>query len=338
MFFIADIASNHDGDINRAIALIQKAKECGINAVKFQYFKADTLINAKQFRDMQKSAHQKEWKESVYQTYKKYEIPLDWIPILKAECDKIHIEFMCTIYDIDAVDFIDKYVNIHKIGSGDIAYRALLEKIAKKKKLTLLGTGASNMNEVIIASNLILKHNPNLILMQCNTNYTTDEKKVEFSCINVLKSYQVYFPHVGLGLSDHSKSLLPVLSARSLGAEWIERHFSDGQSDSPDNGFSLTPIEWKYMISEVKKLESVLGNTFKEVQFNEMESQIVQRRCIYAKDDLEVGEILNDSNTIALRPIVKNGISPLFNTDNLKLRKNVKKGDPITFDDLEIKF
>ena len=327
MIFIADIGSNHDCKLERAKTLIKLAKDSGAGAVKFQLFRADTLINGEQFRKLQRQAHQKDWKESVYQTYKNYEMPVDWIPVLADECKRNEVLFMCTGYDLSMIDEIDKCVMIHKIGSGDITYAEMLLKVASKGKLALLATGASSLQEVIVAVNIYQSKNPQLGLMQCNTNYT-GEINVKNINVNVLKLYKTLFPELPIGLSDHTKNNKTVLAAQALGAQWIERHFTDGKSESPDNDFSLDPFQWKYMITECQEMASILGNTFKEVQTNEYDTNVIQRRAWYPKRDLKAGTVIEPKDIVALRPAI--GINPLMNIAGLKLEKDISKDEPFT--------
>ena len=150
-YFIADISANHDGDFERAKSLCLLAKNSGADAAKFQHFKAETIVSDHGFKTLgKKSSHQAKWGDSVFQVYKNASIPIDWTPKLKLYCDEIGIDFFTTPYDLDYVDVIDNYVDMYKIGSGDITWIEMLEKIASKGKKVLLATGASE--RVIISS------------------------------------------------------------------------------------------------------------------------------------------------------------------------------------------
>ena len=148
-YFIADIAANHDGDIERAKDLIYLAAESGANAAKFQHFQAKTIVSDFGFKSLKQNlAHQKSWKKSVYEVYEDASVNLDWTQILVETCSKAKIAFFTTPYSLEVIDFIDKYVPAFKIGSGDITWHALIEKVAKKKKPYILATGASSFEEV----------------------------------------------------------------------------------------------------------------------------------------------------------------------------------------------
>lgn len=165
-YFIADIAANHDGDINRAKKLCLLAKESGADAVKFQHFKAQTIVSDKGFKDLgSQQSHQAEWEKSVYDVYNDASVPLDWTPELKSYCDEIGIDFFTTPYDLDYVDYLDNFVSRYKIGSGDITWHKMLHKVASKGKPVILATGASTIQEVIDAVNILRQYDIEICLM-----------------------------------------------------------------------------------------------------------------------------------------------------------------------------
>ena len=133
-YFIADIGANHDGSLLRAKKLIKLAALSGANAAKFQHFKAETIVNKDRFDKQKKTAHQAKWKSSVFQVYKKASINNEWNSILEKECKKYNIDFLTSPYDLSYVDLVNKYIPAFKIGSGDITWREILIKIAKKKQ------------------------------------------------------------------------------------------------------------------------------------------------------------------------------------------------------------
>ena len=279
-YFIADIAANHDGSLKRAIKLIRLCAKAGANAAKFQHFKAETIVSDFGFRKLGKITHQKKWKDSVFNIYKKASINNDWTKVLKKECDKNKIDFLTAPYDLDYVDSVSKFIPAFKIGSGDITWIEIVKKIAKKKKPVLLATGASTLNDVRRAVKEIRKFNSQIILMQCNTNYTADHENHNHLNLNVLKQFKKIFKDkVILGLSDHTFGHNSVLGAVALGARVVEKHFTDNNNrQGPDHKFSMNPFTWKKMIDETRMLEMSLGDGNKVIEKNEKESVIVQRR------------------------------------------------------------
>ena len=149
LYFIADIAANHDGDINRAFKLIEFAKEAGADAAKFQNFKAKNIVSRKGFDTLGgQLSHQSSWKKSVYEVYEDASLSYEWTRKLKEKCDDCDIEYFTSAYDFESVDHVDPYLNVYKIGSGDISWLEIIEYIVKKNKPVILATGASTMDDM----------------------------------------------------------------------------------------------------------------------------------------------------------------------------------------------
>ena len=311
-YFIADIAANHDGDLEKAKELIYLAKEAGADAAKFQHFKAETIVSDKGFKSLgAEGSHQASWKKSVFEVYKNASVSLEWSPILKETCDKAGIAFFTSPYDYDLVDHIDQYVPAYKIGSGDITWIDLIEYIAGKNKPCILASGASSLEDVERAIPVMLENNPNIALMQCNTNYTAEIENFKYIHLNVLKHYRRLYPDMVLGLSDHTPGHASVLGAVALGARMIEKHFTDDiNREGPDHKFSMDPQSWKDMVDRTRELEAALGGEVKKVEDNEKETSVVQRRSIVAKHGLEKGKVLLKSDVTFLRPCPLDGIEP----------------------------
>lgn len=303
-YFIADIAANHDGDLERAKDLIYLAAESGADAAKFQHFDARTIVSDSGFRAMKgKQSHQKNWKKSVFQVYKDASVSLDWTSSLKDTCKKAGIPFFTTPYSLEIVDKIDKHIPAYKIGSGDITWLEMIEKVAKKQKPYMIATGASTADEVYIAVKTALSINSKLCLMQCNTNYTANLENFKYIQLNVLKTYRNMYPYLVLGLSDHTPGHTTVLGAVALGAKVIEKHFTDDTSRiGPDHKFSMDPISWREMIDRTRELEAALGTGVKIVEDNELETVIVQRRSMRAVRPLKKDHIVTMSDFAILRP------------------------------------
>ena len=222
----------------------------------------------------------------------------------------------------------------YKIGSGDISWHEIIERIAKKKKPVFLATGASEINEVKKAFNILYKKNKKICLMQCNTNYTAEKNNFNFLNINVLKTYKKLFKNkVILGLSDHTNGHTSVLAAVTLGARVIEKHFTDDNSRiGPDHPFSMNPKTWKDMVLETRNLEKSLGDGIKRIEPNEKQSVLVQRRAIRANRFIKKGEVINAKDLICLRPCPKNALPPFKEKAVIKkkAKRNILKGDIIT--------
>ena len=311
-YFIADLAANHDGDLEKAKDLIYMAKEAGADAAKFQHFKAKTIVSDYGFKNLgSKSSHQKKWKKSIFETYKDAEVPLDWTQELFDTCQKANIDFFTSPYDMNEMDLINPYIPAYKVGSGDITFHEIILKMAKYNKPMLVATGASKIDEVIDIMQKIETINKNIVLMQCNTNYTANDENFKYIQLNVLKSYAQLFPNAILGLSDHTLGHTTVLGAVALGAKVIEKHFTDNNDlNGPDHKFSMNPSSWKEMVDRTRELEYALGTSIKKIEDNEKETAILQRRCLRASRDIQKGDILTKEMIVALRPAPEGTILP----------------------------
>jgi sialic acid synthase SpsE len=311
-YFIADIASNHDGDLARAKELIWKSKDAGADAVKFQHFLASRIVSDSGFRELgSQVSHQAGWSKSVYEVYEQYELDREWNAELAEEAKAAGADFMTTPYDREAVDQLGPLVPAFKIGSGDLSWTEMLRYIAAYGKPVILATGASTMEEVEVAVEAILVENGDLVLLQCNTNYTGSSENFRFVNLRVLETFAQRWPGMVLGLSDHTPGHAAVLGAVALGARVVEKHFTDDTSrEGPDHPFSLDPTTWAEMVNRTRELEAAFGDGHKRVELNEAETVVIQRRCLRAARQLAAGAVLTAEDLIALRPAPDGALSP----------------------------
>jgi sialic acid synthase SpsE len=337
-YFIADIAANHDGDLNRAFRLIELVKEAGADAAKFQNFKAKTIVSKSGFERLGSAlSHQSSWQKSVYEVYEDASIDISWTSQLKAKCDEIGIEYMTTPYDIESIEAVDKYLNAYKIGSGDITWLEIIEHMSQKGKPIILSTGASNIEDVDRAMDSIAKYNNEIILMQCNTNYTASNENIRYVNLNVLKEYKKRYSEAVIGLSDHTFGHVTVLGAIALGARVIEKHFTDDNNRiGPDHKFSMNPVTWREMVDRSIELWYSLGDGVKKIEDNEKEAAVIQRRSLYFIRDIKKGEKLNKNDLFPLRPIKEDGIPPYKINEIVgrSLNKDVEKDMYLKWEDL----
>lgn len=338
-YFIADIAANHDGNLQRALDLIYLAAEAGADAAKFQHFKAHSIVSDVGFKALgDQKSHQAKWNKSVFEIYQDASVNIDWTPLLKEACDKAGIAFFTSPYAFDLVDSVDPYVPAYKIGSGDITWTELIEYIAKKNKPCILATGASTMTDVQRAVDTALQYNLQLALLQCNTNYTARLENFKHIQLNVLHTYRQMYPELILGLSDHTPGHSTVLGAVALGARIIEKHFTDDTSRAgPDHLFSMDAVAWREMVDRTRELEMSLGNGVKKVEANEEDTVVLQRRAIRLVGDLPQGAMINSDNVAVLRPCPEGALQPyeLRNILGKKLRRAMKNGDHLQWLDIE---
>lgn len=329
-YFIADVAANHDGDLERAIGLIHAAAAAGADAAKFQHFRAEKIVSREGFDSGPQLSHQSRWKKSVFEVYQAASVPWEWTERLSAACHDANIHFFSSPYDLEAVDMLEPYVPAYKIGSGDITWHEALRHIARKGKPVLLATGAARIEEVEQAVDTILELNPYLLLMQCNTNYTGSAENFRFVNLNVIRTFASMYPQLVLGLSDHTPGHAAVLGAVTLGARAVEKHFTDDRGrEGPDHPFSLDPASWREMVDRTREVEYALGDGKKIVEQNELETVVIQRRCLRATRDLPAGTTLGDGDLTPLRPAPSDSIPPFRQRDVIgrTLTRLLKRGD-----------
>ena len=337
-YFIADIAANHDGNLKRAFQLIELAKEAGADVAKFQNFKAETIVSRNGFDSMAQMSHQASWKKSVYEVYEDASVEDEWTPRLKEKCDEVGIEYMTSPYDFASVDHADSYVNAYKIGSGDITWTEMLAYIAQKNKPVLLATGASDLTDVDRAMNTLTQYTKDIVLMQCNTNYTAKRENFASINLNVLKIYAERYPDCILGLSDHTYGHTTVLGAMALGARVFEKHFTDDNGrEGPDHKFAMNPKTWREMVDAAMELYEALGDGVKKIEENEKDSVIVQQRAVYLTRDVKAGGRISRQDIFPLRPLKKGCVYP-YDMDKVLgkcLKQDMKADECLTWEVLE---
>jgi len=311
-YFIADVAANHDGVLDRALELMTKAKEAGADAAKFQHFRADHIVSDKGFRELGgQQSHQSSWSQSVYEVYQAASLPWEWTKPLADHAKTIGIDFFTSPYDIEAIDFVDDFVPAYKIGSGDITWLEAIDHIASKGKPIILATGAATLEEVDRAVATIKNRGVAYSVMQCNTNYTGVAENLHHIHLNVLSTYAARYPDAILGLSDHTHGDVTVLGAVAMGARIVEKHFTDDVTlEGPDHHFSMTPDSWRAMVERTRDLEAALGNSEKVVAANEDETVIIQRRGLRFARDIVAPHVITATDLVALRPATPGIVTP----------------------------
>ena len=309
-FIIAEAGVNHLCSFKLAERLIVGAGEAGVNAIKFQSYKAKNLCTKDAPRFWNWSGEVKK-DGSQYDSYSL----LDGFGAkehkkLKEMCDFYNIEFMSTPFDNDAVDYLDKIgSNIFKIASCDITNFPLIEHIAKKRKIVMLSTGASNMTEIIDAVNLINKYTNKIVIMHCNLKYPTEATDINLAMIGDIKTQ---FPGYILGLSDHTISVLTPAFAYMIGATVFEKHFTVDKTldKSADHWFAANVDDMKNIVNNVEISRKMLGSNEKKCTESEYETRKFARRSIVANCDIKKGDIFTNENLSCKRP--GTGLSPVL--------------------------
>jgi sialic acid synthase SpsE len=339
-YFIADIAANHDGDLERAKSLIWLAKEAGADCAKFQHFKAEKIVSDRGFKALGgQQSHQSQWKKPVFDVYRQYELNREWNQELAVTAKVAGIHFMTTPYDDDAVDSVNALVPAWKIGSGDITWTSFVKRVARTGKPILIASGASTQADVDRVLKEVLPVNRQVVLMQCNTNYTGSLENFRYINLNVLKTYALRYPGLLLGLSDHSPGHATVLGAIALGARAIEKHFTDDNGrEGPDHGFAMNPKTWREMVDRSRELEAALGDGIKRVEDNEQQTAVLQQRCLRATRVLPVGHVITPQDLEALRPVPAGSVKPylLNQVVGQQITMELEAGDALMMNMLQL--
>lgn len=327
-YFIAEIGANFDGDIDKAKRLIDAAKEAGADCAKFQTFSTPKIVSEGGFSRMQLKGVHGSWGKTVSEVFKEVEFPVAWHHEIAEYCKTIGIHFSTSPYYKEAVDLcIELDVPFIKIGSGDITWLEMLDYIARKGKPVMLATGDATMSEIDEAVRTIeATGNKDLVLMQCITNYPS---KIDSANVNVLKTYQSAFD-VLTGYSDHAPGHVVALASAVIGGRVIEKHFTLNKKDKgPDHPHSMEPQEFKFMVDSIREVERAMGSTRKEVVAEEGETVFVQRRCLYAKNNLKKGQIVSTDDIDVLRPAL--GIPPKFKSIIVgkECKEDIAEGQPL---------
>lgn len=306
-FIIAEAGVNHNGSIDTAKKLIDAACKAGVDAVKFQTFKAENIVT----QNAPKAEYQKETtgNGSQFEMLKKLELSFEDYIYLKKYCDKKGTIFLSTPFDFESVDLLEKVgVKYYKISSGDLTNIPLLEYIAKLQKSIILSTGMANLGEVEIAVKAIKKYmDKNLYLLHCTSNYPTLYEDVNLNAMITLKNAF----KLPVGYSDHTVGIEVPIAAVVMGAKIIEKHFTlDRHMDGPDHKASLEPDELKSMVDSIRNIESAFGDGVKRCNKSEEKSKFVSRKSIVAKELIEKGEIILLDMIDIKRP--EGGISPRY--------------------------
>ncbi len=331
-YTIAEVGSNFDGDIKRAKMLIDIAKKAGADAVKFQSFLANKIVSEKGFEGL-KVGFQSKWDKPVYEVYQNAEFPREWTKELFEYSKSQGITFFSSPYDFEAVDILEELdIPAYKIGSGDITWHELIKYIAEKGRPIILGTGASTMDEIKKAVDVIRSvGNEKIILLQCVTNYPST---FENANISVQKQLRDTFGTL-VGYSDHTPGYVVPMGSVALGGCIVEKHFTDDKTrPGPDHPFAMDYDDFKIMVDNIRALEKSIGKPEKDIYSEESETVILQRRCVRAKQDIKAGTVLSKDMLEVLRPAPKNTFKP-FEIDEVigkTIKEDLNQGYELTRD------
>lgn len=300
---IAEAGVNHNGDFETAIKMIDAAKTCGVDIVKFQ----TSITSTSKFSE--KAEYQKKETgvdESQLDMIKKLRFSFEQHRQLKEYCEKVGIKYLSTPFDFESIDFLNEICDVWKVPSGEIINVPYLERIGKTQKPVIMSTGICTLEEIDNAIQILRDNGTQqIILLQCTTEYPTPYEDVNLNAMVTLRE------KFGLevGLSDHTMGIEVDIAAVAMGATVIEKHFTlDRNMPGPDQKASLEPRELQQMVLSIRNIEKALGNGQKVPQLGEELNKYVARKSIVAKRDIKRGEVFTEDNIVPRH--AGHGISP----------------------------
>lgn len=330
-FIVAEISGNHNQSLERGLEIIEAAAKCGVDAVKFQTYTADTMTLDIREGDFYISDPKSLWKEtSLYDLFKKAHTPWHWHKTLFDRCHKLGVIPFSTPFDHTAVDFLESLnPPFYKIASQENTDLPLIRKVAATGKPVVISTGMASVAELDEAVRTAREAGcKDIILLKCTSSYPATP---EDSNINTLPHLRDLFG-VQVGISDHTLGIGVAVASVALGATFIEKHFTQSRAEGGvDSAFSMEPAEMKLLVEESKKAWQALGKISYGPSPSEKDS-LVFRRSLYAVENVKAGEILTIKNVRAIRP--GRGLSPKHTDLVLGRRaaRDLPRGTPISWD------
>ena len=315
---IAEIGANHEGNFRSAKKLVKLAIKAKVDVIKFQLYTGGGVVNKKNFEDR-------------YNHFRKFELNKSQHIYLAKMVKDSGIKYSASVWDLKMIDWIDRYMDFYKIGSGDLTAYPVLDEIAKRRKPILLSTGLSNLLEIkktisyLKKTDKFYQNKNNLALLQCTSSYPCDERELNLNTINFLKKKT----GLSVGFSDHSEGQLAILAAYFLGSEIMEFHFTDSRSGRKfrDHKVSLTYKEVLILNEQIKRANIMRGDKIKKITKSEKLSKnlISFRRGIFPARDIKAGETIKKNDLICLRPNVGLDARDIKKILNKKISKDLKK-------------
>jgi N,N'-diacetyllegionaminate synthase len=336
VIIIAEAGVNHNGDLSMAKKLIDAAAGAGADYVKFQTFKAESLVSMNAAKAAYQVKNIGEENGSQYSMLKKLEMPDEWHYILEQYAEEKGIQFLSTGFDEKSIDFLDQLgTPFFKIPSGEITNKPYLENIAAKKKPVILSTGMADLSEIEDALDVITAcgiSKDMISVLHCNTEYPTPMKDVNLRAMRTIRDTF----DIPVGYSDHTLGIEVPIAAVALGAVIIEKHFTlDRNLPGPDHKASLEPAELTAMVKAIRNIELCLGDGIKVPSESESKNKVVARKSIHLLADMKKDTVLQKADLIMKRP--GNGISPMRIDEVIgkKIKNDLSADTLIRIEDIE---
>lgn len=311
VIIIAEAGVNHNGDINMAKKLIDVAVAAGVDYVKFQTFKADSLVSKSAKKAEYQSVNINDGDDSQYVMLKNLELSDENHMELMTYCTERDIQFFSTAFDVEGVNYLNELgLSFFKIPSGEITNYPYLKAVALCGKPVVMSTGMCSELEIKQALDVLVKFGLNkeaISILHCNTEYPTPMKDVNLKAMLAIKKTF----GVEVGYSDHTLGIEVPIAAVALGARLIEKHFTLNRSlPGPDHVASLEPDELKAMVKSIRNIELAMsGDGEKKPSESETKNIAIARKSIHINKPLSEGHTITEDDIISLRP--GDGISPM---------------------------
>jgi len=322
-YIIAEIGSNHNNNYETAIEMIDRAKDSGVDAVKFQSFKADKHYS-------KYTPRHSNYDKDIYQLIKELEINKNWMREIKKYCDTIDLDVFSSPCDYETIDeMIELETGALKVASFDLTDIELIRYMAKSDLSVLLSTGMATMSDIENAVNTCREYTNNFALLQCTSLYPAPPN---LSNLSAIKTMQLAFGCL-VGYSDHTLGDHVAIAAVAMGAKIIEKHYTlDRHMHGPDHAFATEPDELKSMVVRIREVENSIGDGIKNGPRDKEAENYSLRRSLIANKDINKGEILSEKNITIKRPGY--GIEPKnYNIVKGRTAKvNIKEDEWITWD------
>ena len=310
VLIIAEAGVNHNGSIKVAKELVDAAKSCNADIIKFQFFKADDLV----VPNTEKANYQKKQDKSSHKQIdmlRKLELSYEEQKELKIYCDRKNIEFLTSGFDLNSLNAIRKLnLRRYKIPSGEITNLPYLRFVGKQEKPIILSTGMSNIDEIRAALKALNDSGArldNISVLHCTSEYPAPLNEINLRAMCTIKELF----KVNVGYSDHTLGIEVSLAAVALGAKVIEKHLTlDRNLEGPDHMASLIPDEFKKLVKGVRNISIALGSNEKKIGKSEFRNLSLVRKSIVARKEIKKGEVFSVENLCSKRP--GTGISPML--------------------------
>ena len=320
---IAEIGGNHEGDFAYAKRLTKLAIKSNVDIIKFQIYTGETLVNKLVSPDR-------------FKHFKKFQLSKKQHIYLAEMCLANGIKYLASVWDTEVLKWLDKYLEIYKIGSGDLTAYPVIKEFAKRGKPIILSSGLSSSKEIKDTINFLINKNKKykskefLSVLQCTSSYPTIDQEANLKTITKLIDNNNITP----GYSDHTIGSLALKSAYTLGAQILEFHFTDTRKNKifRDHKVSLNLNETKELIKDLKRIRNLLGTNIKKPTASEIKSKhlISFRRGVYLNKDLKKGSKIRESDIVCLRPNIGVDAKNYRNIIGRKVKRNIKKLEKLT--------